>query len=198
MTGRCRGKRGTPPAGDERAQSQWMSLLRWGVKVVVVVIMETVCYEKSETDASPWPTRSMVRCSCTCPRGVTTHTAATEKRRMESILVESTPRERTLHRTDRSRPGLLPSTAVIFTRRALSIIFSYLHVLTTKPKQCSPPQNKCAGATGCNNMVHWNDMRVQRQAIRDGRLQAIRFYICRLVFLHLQTNVEGAPTMPQR
>jgi hypothetical protein len=53
---------------------------------------------------------------------------------MESSLVESTQREQTLHRTDRSKPGLLPSTAVIFTRRALSIIFSYLNALTTKPK----------------------------------------------------------------
>ena len=46
-------------------------------------------------------------------------------------------------------------------------------------------------------MVHWHGMRVQREGIRDYGLQAIRFYINRLVFLHLQKNVEGVQTMAQ-
>ncbi len=106
--------------------------------------------------------------------------------------------------THRSSPGLLPSTAVIFARRALSSIFSYLHA----PSPCSCgghsimlQQPACAGAvdasTACEGVVEASGglyIQQQRVKVRGMCVQAVRFVACSFVLLHLIQRVTKTCT----
>ena len=93
--------------------------------------------------------------------------------------------------THRSSPGLLPSTAVIFARRALSSIFSYLQA----PSPCAcgghsmmQQQPALAGVVEASGGFYSQQQRVK---VRGMCVQAVRFVACSFVLLHLIRRVTN-------
>jgi hypothetical protein len=84
-------------------------------------LQKTATKHKASDVEIPWQTLSRAHCNCSCSRD--SQRCRTTEMQKEAVRNMQWKRCR---KTNRNSPGLLPSTAVILTLRALSNIFSYL------------------------------------------------------------------------